>query len=288
MTDGLELTIGGCAANVAVDLSRLGRRVAIGGRVGDDPLGRFVVDALAAENVDCSTVSVSQTSQTSGTLVVNVAGEDRRFIHSVGANVEFSGRELSQDVLRTSKIVYVGGFGLNAALSGENVAELFRTVRAAGGVTALDVVIGDPSVMRKMLEPALPETDLFFPNTDEARLILGESDPVKQATAFREMGAKTVAITCGGEGLILISPEERLRASAYKMTCVDGTGGGDAFVAGYLYGVLRGAGTRDCLQYGSAMGASCVRAMGATTAVFNSDEIEAYVAANKLTVETLP
>ncbi|HLQ46234.1 MAG TPA: PfkB family carbohydrate kinase, partial [Planctomycetaceae bacterium] len=72
---------------------------------------------------------------------------------------------------------------------------------------------------------------------------------------------------------------------AHPVQFVDGTGSGDAFVAGYVYGLLRGADTQHCVRLGSALGASCVRATGATTGVFNASELEAFVAANVLTIE---
>ena len=276
-TSRLELTIGGCAANVAVDLARLGLRVAIGGRVGNDVLGRFVTDSLTSQGVSCETVTRSTTAQTSGTLVVNVAGEDRRFIHAVGANAEFTGHELSTDAVRDSRAIYVGGFGLNPALTGENVAELFRTARAAGALTVLDVVVGDPHILPAMLAAALPETDLFLPNIDEARAICGLATPLEQARHFRALGTGTVVITLGGGGAVVVDADHTLTAAAYPVDCVDGTGGGDAFVAGYLYGLLKGDSLKDCLAYGSAMGASCVRAMGATTGVYNRAELERFV-----------
>ena len=285
MTDRLELTIGGCAANVAVDLAKLGLAASIGGRVGDDVLGRFVTESLTAQGVDCGTVTVSETAQTSGTLVVNVAGEDRRFIHLLGANAEFTGREINEAVIRESRAVYVGGFGLNLALSGENVAEVFRVARAAGAITVLDVVVGDPQLLPPMLEAALPETDLFLPNADEAAAICGVSDPREQARHFRNLGAGTVVVTQGGGGALLMSGEETLVADAFAVECVDGTGGGDAFVSGYLHGLLKGAAARECLAYGSAMGASCVRAMGATTGVYNAEELEEIVARHELVVK---
>src|SRR5438876_7517125 len=80
MTDRMLLTIGGCAANVAVDLAKMGVRAAVVGRVGDDVFGRVVADLLGAAGVDISAVKVTPGAETSQTLIVNVAGQDRRFI----------------------------------------------------------------------------------------------------------------------------------------------------------------------------------------------------------------
>ena len=83
--DELILSIGGGACNAAMDLARLGVRSRICGRVGNDVFGRFVAETLQAQNVDCNTLRIDPQHATSQTLIVNVKGQDRRFIHSFGA-----------------------------------------------------------------------------------------------------------------------------------------------------------------------------------------------------------
>ena len=67
-TDRVEFTIGGCAANVAVDMARLGLRIGISGRVGNDVFGREVRDRLLAAKVKCPGLVLSETSPTSTTF----------------------------------------------------------------------------------------------------------------------------------------------------------------------------------------------------------------------------
>lgn len=282
-TPKLELSIGGCAANVSTDLAKLGVPVSLVGCIGNDPFGRYVVDELRGNGVNCDQVTVSETSQTSATMVVNVQGQDRRFIHAVGANTELTGGEVDNSLLAGAKVVYVGGFGLNATLSGENVKELFTRARQQGLKTLLDVVLDDIDLCREMLEVALPETDIFLPNCDEARLLTGESDPLLQAEVFLNQGARAVVITSGADGaLYQAAGAEPIQISSYQVEQVDGTGGGDAFVSGLIYGLLQEASPLQCLTYGSAMGASCVQHSGATTGVFNATELVDYVSQHPL------
>src|SRR5262245_56141941 len=211
MTDAVTLAIGGCASNVAVDLARLGRRAVVVGRVGDDMPGQFVCDELAAAGVDIGHV-VKSPGQTSSTLVLNVQSEDRRFIHAFGANALFDGSEITPALVRQAKVVYVGGFCLMPRLSPERVIEVFRAAREAHVATVLDVVIPDPGTCRAQVEKVLPWTDVFLPNTDEARLLTGTVDAVEQARLFCAEGAGTVVITCGGDGAVLASPSGVWRA----------------------------------------------------------------------------
>ena len=123
----------------------------------------------------------------------------------------------------------------------------------------------------------------------EVRLALLEADVnFKVVKAFiervraRAIGAGTVVITCGGRGSVLVTEGMRLEAGVYPTSYVGGTGAGDAFDAGYIAGLLEEADPLRCLQWGSALGASCVRAVGATESVFTRAEAEAFMQAHPL------
>lgn len=287
MAEDLILSLGGCAANAAVDLSRLGIRSAVCGRVGNDVFGRFVAETLAANGVDVRALSVDPDHGTSQTLIVNVKGQDRRFVHAFGANRGLSIHDLDAAIRTPPRILYVGGYLILPSLGGEALAERFARLRRQGTTTVLDVACPGPADYLKKLAPVLRETDVFLPNTDEARLILNESDPVRQADAFRELGARRVVVTMGGEGSIAVSETIRTWLGTYPVEYVDGSGGGDAFDAGYIAGLLDGRDEMGCLQLASALGASCVRAVGTTAGVFNRDEAEAFLASHQLPTRAL-
>ena len=287
LTERVEFSIGGCSANIATDLARLGVTTALSGRVGDDPSGREIRDRLHRSGVEISQLEVSQTAPTSSTFVLNVAGEDRRFIHCVGANGEYDGLQVTESAIRRSRILYVGGFCLLDSLTSERVVRLFRMARENGVATVLNVVLSETTDTMAWLHPVLPWTDYFFTNNDEAQRITHQTDPVKQAEALRELGTRTAIVTRGENGAVLVGPEARLQVAVYPVEPVDATGTGDAFSAGFLYGVLRNQSVGQCLTLATAMGASCVRSMGATTGVFNAAELESFVAASPLEVRQI-
>ena len=144
----------------------------------------------------------------------------------------------------------------------------------------LDVATPGPGRYLEPLKVVLPHTDVFVPNTDEAELILGESDPVRQALAFHEMGARRVVITRGERGVVSVSDKLRVKLGTYPISFVDGSGGGDAFNAGYIVGLLEGRSEIECLKLASAVGASCVRAVGTTAGVFTREQAEEFVGAS--------
>ena len=287
MADRLLLTLGGCAANTAVDLAKMGVNPAVVGRVGADLFGRIVADMLREARVDTTAMKSVPETDTSQTLIVNVAGQDRRYIHTFGANGGMTAADIPIELLDSCKVLYVGGFLLMAGMTGSDLAGVFAYARRKGVVTVLDVVTPPGGDYLKQLGPILPHTDVFLPNTDEARLITGETDVLRQAEIFRAMGANTAVITCGGDGAVLATDGMRLRSSTFPVEFVDGSGGGDAFDAGYIFGLLHGMGIEDCLRYASALGASCVRAIGTTPGVFTRSECENFLKKNTLKIERI-
>jgi sugar/nucleoside kinase (ribokinase family) len=255
--DELLLNIGGCASNAAMALARLGIPTLICGKVGDDVFGKFVATTLEQAGVDVRGLGVDRQRATSQSLIINVKGQDRRFIHSFGANRGLTVSDLDPLLALKPKVVYLGGY----------------------------LIL--PADYLKHLRPVLSEVDAFLPNTDEASLILNETDPVRQALAFHEMGARHVVITCGDRGSVAVSNALKARLGTYPVTFVDGTGGGDAFDAGDVAGILEGLDEIGCLKLASALGASCVRAVGTTAGLFSRDEAFAFIEEHPLPIEHL-
>lgn len=286
--DDLILHIGGCATNAAVVLAKLGVRAQVRGRVGADPFGRFIAETLRAHGVDPAGLLVDPARATSQSLIINVRGQDRRFVHSFGANAGFEAADLdaaARPDLPTPTVLYLGGFGVLPALDPDALAERFAAARARGTITVLDVVIPGPGPHRDALRRVLPHVDVFLPNADEAAIILEVADPARQALEFRDMGARRVIVTRGDRGSIVVSEAHRLRVGTYPVPFVDGTGGGDAFTSGYIAGLVAGRPELDCLHLASAMGASCVRAVGTTAGTFTRPEADAFVAAHDLPMD---
>lgn len=292
MTNGMTLEIGGCASNAAVDLAKMGVACTVCGCVGNDAFGRFVVETLKTRQVDTSGIRTVDGVDTSQTLIVNVKGHDRRFIHCFGTNACFRADDIRRTFSEGVRILYVGGYMLMPSLDQSELSDVFQHARARGVLTVLDVAVpghSDDERHRLMgqLTQLLPHTDVFLPNEDEARLITGQNDPVAQAEMFRDAGAGTAVITMGGNGSVLVGPTARLRAGTFDVDYVDGSGGGDAFDAGYICGLLRGLDPRGCLQLASALGASCVRAVGTTPGVFTQAECESFLNNNQLPIDDI-
>ncbi len=281
----IQLGLGGCASNTALDLARLGVKVGASGCVGTDVFGQFIIDELAGGGVDTAGIHRLDDVHTATTMIINVKGQDRRFIAAPAANTRFRVDHIPPEWVGQAKVLYIGGYLMLLALETQQMVELLREARRGGTKVLLDVVgLADRESFDRVAL-MLPETDVFLPNDDEAAALTGLSDPLDQVRVFRDAGAATVVITQGERGSLLVGDGVRLRCGVYPSNFVGGTGSGDAFDAGYIAGLLAGEDPAGCLRWGSALGASCVRSIGATESVFNRQEALALMREHTLEVE---
>jgi sugar/nucleoside kinase (ribokinase family) len=286
LVDNYVMGAGGCASNTAACLARLGLKVAVVGKTGQDLPGDFVVHDLTRLGIDASAVRRSATHPTSTTYIVNVQGQDRRYFHCIGANADFSLRDVDLSALANARALYVGGYMVMPGWQPDDLATLFREAKRQGLMTVLDVVIGAGTrASLASVQPALPYTDLFLPNRDEARTLTGRDDPASQAETLARLNPDCmIAITLGHQGVFVRSGRRTFRADAYPVDSIDESGAGDAFTAGFITGILEQWPIEQIIRFASAAGASCTRALGCTAGVFHHQEALDFVAANKLEI----
>lgn len=280
--DTMYLLTGGCAANVAVNVAKQSVPVTVLGKVGDDVWGRFVREDLAARGVDTAHIGVSPSCPTSQTMILLCKGQDRRFVHTFGANRELRVTDLDPALLERAAVFYLGGYLVLPELDPDALANFFRHCRERGIRTVLDVVVPSGFDYRGELAPVLRHTDVFLPNDDEAAMLTGCAAPTDQARALRALGAGTVVVTMGDEGLVCAQGDRVWRAPQFPGEVVDQTGAGDAFCAGFIAGMVRGMDLRGCIHYGSTLGTACVRSIGCYQGVPAGPEAAAFMAEHPL------
>lgn len=283
-TDDFLLETGGCAANTGTVLAALGGEVTVCGVVGDDVFAEFIVNKLASRGLDTSAIRRAACG-TSKTVVLTVAGEDRRFLHTFGANTRFEASDLRNPALEGAEVLYVGGYLVLPALDPSATAEVFAAARARGTAVVLDVVVpaGDSSGLAA-LATVLPHVDVFMPNDEEAETLTGLKDPKAQAERFLAMGCRSVVITQGSRGTLVAEPGKTWTAGVYPIDFVDGSGSGDAFAAGYILGMLEKWDTAQRLRFASAVGALACTRLGCTAGVTGRAAVEALMAGHALEV----
>lgn len=287
LSDRFLLSAGGCAVNTAACLRRIGTPARIVGKVGDDRLGDFVAADLERRSIDTSLLTRSRTHSTSATFVLNVKGDDRRYIHTMGANADLRTEDV-ESTLDGAAVLYVGGYLALPGFDAASLAKLFRTARERSIATVLDVMI--PAGSRFPLDSireVLLHTDVFLPNQDEARALTGEESHYLQAAILADLSsACTVVITRGRNGLLARRGPQTWEAGAYEMEAADESGAGDAFAAGVITGLMEHWPLETSLRFASALGASCTRGLGCTESVFERDEALRFMERVPLEIHT--
>lgn len=284
--DAMPVKVGGCAANVALDLAKQGLSVDVIGCLGRDAAAKALIATLEKQKVGCGHMVYSDEYPTSKTVILLVAGQDRRYIHMFGANRALTVAQIQKTWLDGVKVFYLGGLCAMPAIRIPELRELLKFCRSKGIATVVDVVVSQQWTGRDELITLLPEIDYFLPNDDEAQQITGLSDPLDQLRFFAKHGAHTVIITQGKSGAIAARGGHYWRSGIFPAKVVDPSGSGDAFGAGIITAIRRGFDLPKMLAYASALGSSATRAVGTTDGVFTAAEAEAFVAANPLPITT--
>jgi sugar/nucleoside kinase (ribokinase family) len=282
--DSLPVRAGGCAANVAISLRKQGIDADVAGCLGKDPSAQVIVSTLTAAGVGCEHVSNVDGLPSSQTIILLVRGEDRRYIHMFGANQAFSVAHIDRAWLSKLRVFYLGGLFVLPGIKTDELLDLLRFCRENGTTTMLDVVIPHKNKGMGGLERLLPYVDYFLPNGEEASLLTGTSDPLEQIRVFQGCGASTVIVTLGEAGAIAARGQDVYRAEAFKVESVDPSGGGDAFSAGVIAGMVRGWDLPKMLALGSVLGASATLALGTTDGVFTASQVEAFLQTHSIRV----
>ena len=276
----VRTSLGGHACNVSGDLVRLGfpkSRLRVVFPAGRDLFGDFLVRGLKQQGIRVEPVFADK-APTSLDLILVAQGEDRRYHADPGANVEMSAAPVLALLEKHRPLIYyAGGVGLLGRLD-SGLAVVLRRAKELGALTFVDVV----NPYRKtwaFLRKALPWTDFFHCNADEAASLVGETEPAKAAGMIRRLGAKDVFLTLGGEGVLASVPEALIRVPAFSVRVKDPTGAGDAFSAGLILKTFKALGRGvspdrfsandwlEILLFASACGAVCTTGIGTTTAV---------------------
>ncbi|MCC7264747.1 MAG: carbohydrate kinase family protein [Candidatus Latescibacteria bacterium] len=276
-TGGFWHDSGGCAANTATCLRKLEVASGVVGMVGRDAGGDFVERDLQSKGVDTAGLRRSEQLATSETVILPVTGDDRRYVHTFGANAGFRVEDISREQIAAARVLYVGGYLILPGFDPAAFRALLAFARAQGVYTVLDVVVTEGGGGWESLAAVLPEVDYFTPNNHEAQVLTGETDPLAQAQRLLVAGCGAAIITQGERGALLARSGQVLELPAFGLPMVDGSGAGDAFAAGLIAGLVRDWPLRECLRLASAIGASACTKLGCTTGVFTWAEAQAFL-----------
>lgn len=259
---GYTEACGGSAANTIVGLARLGCGVGFIGKVAGDREGRMLLEDFRKEGVD--TNGVVRTKQgRSGTVTgfVDEKGERALYIDS-GVNDTIAFKEIDTKYVFKSKYLHLTSFvGEKSFLAQQELLGVLpENVKVSFDPGALYARMG-----LGKLEPVIKKTFLVLPNAGELELLTGKTDYRRGAELLLEKGISIVAVKLGAKGCYVTDGSESHLIEPFKVKVVSTTGAGDAFCAGFLYGLIKGKSLHECGRIGNFVASRCITEMGART-----------------------
>jgi ribokinase len=281
---------GGSAANVATALARLGARVRLLARVGDDPAAEVALRAARCAGVDLDAIQRDDALATGLCFAAVSPGGERTFFSYRGANMALSLPDTGA-LFRDVGWLHIAGHALLEGAERDTAFALVAEARAREIAVSLDLCL--PLLRASPAAPLAlaPSLDVVFANEPElAALVAGGGEevalpalaPLDAAVAALARPASLVVVKLGTRGCA-VGGRARCAIPAFPVEARDSTGCGDAFVAGFLLAHLRGAPPDAAGRLANALGALTATRPGAADALPALDEVRALLRAHAAT-----
>lgn len=294
--------LGGCPANIAVGASRLGLKVGILTRVGNDHMGRFVREMLAAEGVDVSQV---KTDDGRLTALVILGIRDREtfpliFYRENCADMAIEADDIDPHYIAGATALVVTGTHFSTPKVDAASRAAMKAARAAGTKIVFDIDYrpvlwgltgrgdGETRYIRSdtvsaHLQSIVPDCDLIVGTDEEIRVAGGSDDTMKALRRLRTLTAATIVLKRGAEGATVFEGEipdqygEAIDCPGFPVEVFNVLGAGDAFMAGLLSGWLRGKNWTEAGRIANACGALVVARHGCAPAMPTAEELRSFI-----------
>jgi ribokinase len=264
-------TCGGSAANTMVGMARLACKVGFIGKVASDPEGKMLLQDLLREKVDTKAITTAEEGR-SGKVMGFVDGNGQRALYiDPGVNDQIEPEDVNQTYVTKTKLLHLTSFVGERSFQTQKwlLGTLPDTVQVSFDPGALYARRGMPQ-----LRPIIGKTTIMLPNSRELALISGKSSYRDGARFLLESGVKTVAVKLGSKGCYVTNEKESHLVAPFKVKVVDTTGAGDAFDAGFLYGLLNRQTLFEAAMIGNFVASRCITAMGARTGLPTLQELK--------------
>lgn len=282
---------GGAPANVAVGVARLGVPAGFIGRVGDDPLGKFMQQTLQAENV-CTKQMILDPAQRTSTVIVDLDNGERSFTFMVNPSADQFLEINDLPNFRAGEWLHCCSIALINEPSRSTTFEAIRRIKQAGGFFSFDPNLRESlwaslDEMKQVVNCVVALADVLKFSEEELTL-LTDSDNLDVATAkiTAQYPEKLIIITLGKDGAVYHLNGKSEIVAGKALQPVDTTGAGDAFVSGLLAGLSQYQNwqeDRDVLvqviRQANASGALATTAKGAMSALPNRAQLDAFLLA---------
>src|SRR5213080_606658 len=267
-----EKSAGGQTASAMVALQRLGLKTAYAGRFGSDEDGRFGLLSLEYEGVNLDFVETIEgaDNQTAFIIIDSRSGE-RTIIWDRDERLSYRADEAPIELASRGKILHIDAHDPPAC------GVMARAAHSAGAIVTADI-----DNIYESLPELLPLIDVLITSSEFPHRLIGISDLRTSLVELKaRYGCAIVGATLGARGAMIYCEDEFIESPAFEVPggCRDTTGAGDAFHAGFIYGMLRVEDLETCMKLGNAVAALKCRSLGGRAALPTIDELRDFLAA---------
>ena len=261
---------GGKGANQAVAAAKLGARVCFVAKLGDDMFGRRSLENFKNAGVDTTYVTLSAEAPSGVALIMVDANGNNVIVVAPGANAKLSGDDVRQ---AQSDIASSGAVVAQLEVPLETVQAAAQLAREAGVPFVLD-----PAPARPLPPELLKMVDVLTPNETEAQILTGidvtdEGSARAAAEELLSTGVRTVILTMGAQGFLLVSHGRVEVVTAREVEAVDSTAAGDAFTGSLAVGMAQGKPLSEAALFANHVAALSVTKMGAQSSMPTPQEV---------------
>lgn len=279
---------GGAPANVAVAISRLGGNSAFFGRVGQDPLGRFMKATLAQEQVNTDYMLLDEAQRTSTVIVDLDDSGERSFTFMVKPSADQFLIPADIPEFTQGEWLHVCSIALANEPSRSSTLKAMQDIKAAGGFVSFDPnlreeVWATPEELKPVVRQAIELADVVKFSDDEL-LFLTDTDSLEAGLeAIKAFDNTLVLITQGAKGALVVFEGEQELIAGQAVKPIDTTGAGDAFVGGLLARLAQQnewankEAIHSAVNWANGCGALATTQKGAMTALPTQDALLAYI-----------
>ena len=279
LVEQMRMTAAGTAAGTALTFAKLGAAVRTAGAIGIDPAGDTLLSLLDRAGIDTSLVVRKPDVPTSMSVLPIRPNGERPSLHLLGANLAYTLDDVDWDAIATADHLHLGGTEM---LGSDFAARILKHAKDNGASTSVDLIAPGGMGTFGLIAPALAHTDYLLPNEDQVLGFTGATDLADGCRRLLDAGAGLLAITCGADGAMVVSREETQQVPAFAVDVVDTTGCGDAFSAGFVFGIHSSRSPRDAAVLGSAVAALVAQGLGSDHGDFDLAAADAFATSSAL------
>ncbi|MGZ7095857.1 MAG: carbohydrate kinase family protein [Methanobacterium sp.] len=255
-----SVSCGGSAANTIIGLSRLGIKTGFIGKISNDDDGKLLLHNLKREGVNTENVVITEGRSGNVLGFVDEDGERALYVDS-GVNDRIKFNEINLDYLNNLRVLHLTSFVSNSIEAQKQAME-----EISKGIT----VSFDPGRIYvekgvNYIRDILDRTNIILINEVELKHLIGNKFPTckQKAEVLLDYGIEIIVVKRGNKGSYVTDGDKSHNIKPFNVNCIDSTGAGDAFNAGFIYGFIKGKDLKESCIMGNFVAGSCIEMEGA-------------------------